>query len=68
MWVDDLSLYNIASELLASSTVKEHRKEICSTCDHLTKLNTCDLCNCVMPAKWWLKHASCPQDMWAEQQ
>lgn len=64
MWVDDLKLYDIPTDFLGTREDKERRKEICSGCSNLTKINTCSLCNCVMPAKWWLKHASCPLEKW----
>jgi hypothetical protein len=67
MWIDDLSLYNIAKEYLTTADVKFQRKQICSTCTNLTTLNTCNLCHCVMPAKWWLAAASCPIDKWKEE-
>jgi hypothetical protein len=66
MWIDDLKLYNIAREYLTTEQVKSQRKGICLSCEHLTKINTCELCHCVMPAKWWLAAASCPRDLWKE--
>jgi hypothetical protein len=64
MWIDDVREYKIPSEFLGTKELKEQRKEICTTCDHLTSINTCDVCHCVMPAKWWLAAASCPKDKW----
>lgn len=64
MWIDQLDLYDIAKEQLTTSDIKEQRKAVCSSCKNLNKVNICDICHCVMPAKWWLAHASCPDNKW----
>jgi len=42
----------------------EERKSICGTCEHLTKMRTCDICGCFMPVKTFIPNASCPISKW----
>ena len=64
MWLDDLKLYDIPRNFLTTKEKKEARKAICIECEHLTAINTCADCHCVMPAKWWLEAAECPKQKW----
>jgi len=53
---------------LFSSEVKDaaiKRLQICQKCPKLKpKLNRCEECGCLMPAKVFLKRASCPLKKW----
>lgn len=40
------------------------RVNICKTCEKLSNLKVCKVCNCFMPAKTWLKTKKCPIGKW----
>jgi len=42
----------------------KERLEVCKACEHPTKLGTCNLCNCYIPAKVLSKKSKCPIDKW----
>lgn len=44
-------------------TAKE-RLSHCMACPKLNKMGICGMCGCIMPAKVWLKNATCPESKW----
>lgn len=40
------------------------RVNICETCENLSSLKVCKVCNCFMPVKTWLKTKKCPIGKW----
>jgi hypothetical protein len=45
--------------------VRDRRLGICMTCPHYQlQAKICKKCGCLMPAKTWLPHASCPVGKW----
>lgn len=60
--VVDLLTGNIT---LANSSVRQERQDICTQCEaRNTKLNTCTVCGCFLPAKRALAKAECPMGLW----
>jgi len=51
-------------EIFVNNEIWEERGRICQSCDKITMLNTCSICNCFMPAKTKLAGASCPENKW----
>jgi hypothetical protein len=51
-------------ELIVSNNVKQHRINVCKSCEYYTKIKFCSLCKCFMPAKTWLSIADCPVKKW----
>mgnify|MGYP003353122394 CR=1 FL=1 len=49
---------------IANSEVYSERINICSSCEHKTRLNTCDLCGCFLPGKAKLLLFDCPDNRW----
>ena len=45
--------------------MSKKRMSICGGCEQLTKIKSCKLCNCFMPAKVAIPFASCPDGKWA---
>ena len=45
--------------------LSKDRMAVCKGCENLTKVKTCSLCNCFMPAKVAIPFASCPDGKWA---
>ncbi|MGA1697552.1 MAG: DUF6171 family protein [Ilumatobacteraceae bacterium] len=44
--------------------LRKQRMQICRECDKLNGLEQCAVCNCYMPIKTMLPHASCPEGKW----
>lgn len=44
--------------------MSKKRMAICNDCEHLTKIKTCSLCKCFMPAKVVIPFAACPDSKW----
>ena len=42
----------------------KERMAICTSCEHLTKIKTCKLCGCFMPAKATIPFAACTAGKW----
>ena len=42
----------------------EKRAETCDKCEFKTKLNTCSICKCYLPAKVRADGSNCPKDKW----
>lgn len=42
------------------------RKATCDTCPQKTRINTCALCGCYLPAKRRVPEAECPAGNWIE--
>jgi len=40
------------------------RLEVCKRCPLFSAMSTCSACNCYMPAKVQIDHATCPQKRW----
>ena len=40
------------------------RARICMRCDHRTKMNTCGVCYCYLPAKIRVNKERCPKKRW----
>jgi hypothetical protein len=53
---------------LRIAEMSKERMYICNNCDQLSKVKTCSLCNCFMPAKAAIPFASCPDGKWREEQ
>jgi rRNA maturation protein Nop10 len=51
-------------EIFVNDQVKSARSDVCKSCDNLTFINTCSICNCYMPAKVKLPSAFCPELKW----
>ena len=47
--------------------MSKNRMAICGDCEQLTKIKTCSLCNCFMPAKVAIPFAACPDGKWKEE-
>jgi hypothetical protein len=47
--------------------MSKNRMAICNGCEQLTKIKTCSLCNCFMPAKVAIPFAACPDGKWKEE-
>lgn len=45
--------------------MSKDRMAVCKGCENLTKVKTCSLCNCFMPAKVAIPFASCPDGKWS---
>jgi len=43
---------------------REHRINICKTCDRISIFKFCKECNCFMPLKTYLNWATCPLEKW----
>lgn len=51
--------------VLANKPLIKERTFICSSCEvRNTKLNTCTLCGCFLPAKIKLAKSDCPMGLW----
>lgn len=57
-------LEKIADGFKVEDEIRQTRVNICNSCEHLTTMKTCGKCNCFMPAKTWIKFASCPIEKW----
>jgi recombinational DNA repair protein RecR len=44
--------------------IRQKRIDICKSCENLTDINVCTICNCVMPLKTWIIGSSCPINKW----
>lgn len=56
---------NTPLEIVVSKEERNARYDICKACDKLRGMSkTCRICNCLMPAKTWLKPSNCPQGKW----
>lgn len=53
-----------SNDCFATEEEAKRRAKICDGCSHLTKMNTCNLCGCFMPAKVKYKQATCPKSKW----
>lgn len=47
-----------------SKLERRERAAICRGCDKLNRMSICEICNCFMPTKSWLKNAECPLHKW----
>jgi hypothetical protein len=57
--------YNgLNSHLMISREIRHDRTKICDSCEKLTQLKMCSVCNCFMPWKTYLKDATCPENKW----
>lgn len=51
-------------EIFVTDQVRDTRSDICRSCDKLSFVHTCNICNCFMPAKVKLPAAFCPELKW----
>jgi len=50
---------------VVSREERDKRYAVCKACPQLRSLSKlCKVCNCVMPAKTWLKNQGCPESKW----
>jgi hypothetical protein len=47
-----------------TEALAQQRKVKCDGCIRKTKVNTCEICGCYLPAKRRVLEASCPIDEW----
>ena len=54
--------------LFVSEEVQKQRKELCDSCEHkstvFNKIDLCNQCGCIIPAKIKLIDANCPINKW----
>jgi len=48
----------------ANKPLRQARMAICRECPSLHGMHMCAECGCFMPAKTWLKDATCPLKKW----
>lgn len=56
-----------SEDLRATQEVRQHRNNICATCEFKTTmftLDACSECNCVLGFKVYLTTATCPKGKW----
>lgn len=49
-----------------TEALSKERKAICDKCPQKTRINTCALCGCYLPAKRRVAEAECPAGNWNE--
>lgn len=59
---NDLS--SLRDDEKVDKTLREHRIEICKTCNRLSVLKFCKECHCFMPLKTYINSATCPLEKW----
>lgn len=55
--------FNLAKGEELTDTQVE-RAQICHRCPKMTKMNTCAICYCYLPAKIRVDHEKCPNGKW----
>jgi hypothetical protein len=68
---DDYTIIKVIKDFLkgtlkfADPETVSNRRKICKPCEaRNTKLNTCTVCNCYIPAKTKLLESNCPMEKW----
>lgn len=51
-------------KLLCSQSLYDMRIQMCNNCPHKTKMNTCEVCKCVLPLKAKFIFSKCPKNKW----
>lgn len=52
---------------IVKKEIAQERFNICKSCDQISAIKLCRICNCVMPVKVKFAHAACPKGKWPAQ-
>ena len=56
----------IKAQFVYDEEIINHRWELCSGCEFLTKMNRCKKCGCFMKIKTRVAKMKCPVDKWGK--